>query len=47
VIEPERKGKLIKVSANSYNNENEAYTESATIKSKLRASAWIFKSSKK
>lgn len=47
VIEPERKGKLIKVSANSYRNENEAYTESATIKSKLRASAWIFKSSKK
>ncbi|MDI9863139.1 SPOR domain-containing protein [Flectobacillus sp. DC10W] len=47
VIEPERKGRLIKVSANSYHNENQAYTESAAIKSKLRASAWIFKSSKK
>ena len=47
VIEPEKKGKLIKVAANAYHNENEAYTQSTSIKSKLRASAWIFKSSKK
>lgn len=47
IIEPEKKGRLIKVSANSFLHERDAFSESQTIKSKLNASAWIFKSSKK